>query len=66
MAEFASVGLASSIVTFLDVSATVLRRLHQYHSTARDAPYHFRETATNLVLCPAHEAFHFMKRTSGS
>jgi hypothetical protein len=42
MAELAAVGLASSIVTFLDVSIRVVQRLSEYHSTAKDAPSMFR------------------------
>jgi hypothetical protein len=50
MSELAAVGLASSIVTFVEVSSKVLHRLHEYHSTARDAPGHFRETAEHLEV----------------
>jgi hypothetical protein len=50
MAEIAAVGLASSIVTFLDVSAKVLQRLRDYHATTHDAPTVLRDTTAQLAL----------------
>jgi hypothetical protein len=50
MAELAAAGLASSIVTFLDVSARVVQRLAEYHLTAKAAPSVFRQIATELPL----------------
>ncbi len=50
MAEIAAVGLASSIVTFIDASATVLHRLGQYHAAGHDAPGVFDDTAKQLEL----------------
>jgi len=51
MAEaFAAVGLAASIVTFVDVSTKVLARLSEFHSTANEAPGVFRDITTQLPL----------------
>ncbi len=50
MAEIAAVGLAASIVTFIDASATVLHRLRQYHAAGSDAPGVFDATTAQLEL----------------
>ncbi|KAI9759277.1 MAG: hypothetical protein M1840_003498 [Geoglossum simile] len=51
MAEpFAVVGLAASIVTFVDVSAKVLNRLREFYSTAEDMPGVFQDIMTQLPL----------------
>jgi hypothetical protein len=50
MAELAAVGLASSIMTFLDVSVQVVHRLGEYHTTAKDAPGVFHQIETELLL----------------
>src|SRR5436305_3976382 len=51
MAEaLAAVGLAASIVTFVDVSGKVLARLHEYHTISREAPGIFQDTKTRLPL----------------
>jgi len=47
---FAAVGLAASIVTFVDVSTKVLARLSEFHSTANEAPGVFRDITTQLPL----------------
>jgi len=51
MAEaFAAVGLAASIVTFVDVSTKVLDRLREFYSTAEDTPGVFQDIMTQLPL----------------
>ena len=51
MAEaFAAVGLAASIVTFVDVSSKVLTRLREYYSISRETPVIFQDTKTRLPL----------------
>jgi hypothetical protein len=46
----AEVGLASAIVTFVDVSVRVVRRLAEYHAKAKDAPSVFHRIETELPL----------------
>ncbi|XTI89109.1 hypothetical protein V2W45_1343896 [Cenococcum geophilum] len=51
MAEaFTVIGLASSIVTFVDVSTKVLARLREFHSIAKETPRVFRHITTQLPL----------------
>jgi hypothetical protein len=51
MAEFAAAaGLASSIITFVDFSARVLKRLNQYNSAVHDSPDVFRSIAMQLPV----------------
>lgn len=51
MAEaIAAAGLAASIVTFVDVSAKVLDRLHEFNSTAQEMPKAFRDIRKRLPL----------------
>ncbi len=50
MAELEAVGLASSIVTFLDASVRVATHLAEYHATGNAAPSVFRQIGTQLPL----------------
>ncbi|KAI9859671.1 MAG: hypothetical protein M1813_006602 [Trichoglossum hirsutum] len=51
MAEaLVAVGLAASIVTFVDVSGKVLARLREFHSIAQTAPSVFQDITTQLPL----------------
>jgi N-terminal domain on NACHT_NTPase and P-loop NTPases len=51
MAEALTViGLASSIVTFVDVSTKVLERLREFHSIAKETPRVFRHITIQLPL----------------
>ncbi|KAH0538196.1 hypothetical protein FGG08_005212 [Glutinoglossum americanum] len=51
MAEaFAAVGLAASILTFVDLSSKVLDRLREFYSTAEDTPRVFQDITTQLPL----------------
>lgn len=51
MAEaFTVIGLASSIVTFVDVSTKVLERLREFHSIAKETPGVFRHITIQLPL----------------
>ena len=51
MAEaIAAIGLAASIITFVDVSAKVLARLREFHSTAHETPRVFEDITTQLPL----------------
>jgi hypothetical protein len=50
MAELAAVSLASSIVTFLNVSVRVATCLSEYHATGNAAPSVFRQISTQLPL----------------
>ncbi|KAI9768627.1 MAG: hypothetical protein M1840_004824 [Geoglossum simile] len=51
MAEaFVAVGLAASIVTFVDVSAKVLHRLREFYSTDEGMPGVFQDITTQLRL----------------
>ncbi|KAH0544047.1 hypothetical protein FGG08_001665, partial [Glutinoglossum americanum] len=51
MAEaIAVVGLAASIVTFVNVSTKVLARLREFHSIAQDAPGVFQDITTQLPI----------------
>src|SRR5436305_1038389 len=51
MAEaIAAVGLAASIITFVDISAKVLARLREFHSTTKEIPKAFQDITTQLPL----------------
>ena len=51
MAEaFAAVGLAASIVTFVDVSSKVLARLRDFHLITQEAPGVFQDIKARLRL----------------
>ena len=51
MAEaFAAVGLAASIVTFVDVSSKVLARLRDFHLITQEAPEVFQDIKARLPL----------------
>ncbi|KAI9861251.1 MAG: hypothetical protein M1813_005424 [Trichoglossum hirsutum] len=47
---FAAVGLAASIATFLDVSAKVLVRLHEFQSSTQEIPKVFQSIMKRLPL----------------
>jgi hypothetical protein len=51
MAEaVAGIGLASSIVTFVEVSVTVLARIREFRSTTKEIPKVFQDITTQLPL----------------